>query len=453
MAQIESSPVHAQWKSRITFIFAATGSAVGLGNIWKFPYITGESGGGAFVLVYLICIVAMGIPVMMAETLLGRRGRSNPISTMSSLAEEAGVSRLWRYLGWMGVIAGILILSYYSVIAGKTIAYIFKIMTGMLVSLTPELAETSVQSLNTSIFALTLWHSVFMAATMYIVVRGVNEGIEKAVEFLMPALFIILLILVAYAMTTGAFVQGLSFLFKPDWSALSGKTILIAMGQAFFTLSLGMGAIMVYGSYLPKGISIARTSAIVALADTSVALLAGIAIFPIVFANGFEPSSGPDLIFKTLPMAFSTMFGGTVFGIMFFVLLVFAALSSSISLIEPAVSYIVENKGLSRQRACILMGGLTWLVGMGTVFSTNIWAEMTLFGKTFFELVDFLTANIMLPIGGILIAVFAGWIMNKKNSVDELELPDDGVGYKIWSFLICYVAPTVVVLVLLNSLF
>ena len=384
MAQVESSPVHAQWKNRVTFIFAATGSAVGLGNIWKFPYITGESGGGAFVLVYLICIIVMGIPVMMAESMLGRRGRSNPISTMSSLAEEAGASRLWRYLGWMGVIAGILILSYYSVIAGKTIAYIFKILTGMLADLTPALAETSVQSLNTSVFALTLWHSVFMAATMYIVVRGVNEGIEKAVEFLMPALFIILLILVAYAMTTGAFIQGLTFLFKPDWSALSGKTVLIAMGQAFFTLSLGMGAIMVYGSYLPKGISIARTSAIVAFADTAVALLAGIAIFPIVFANGFEPSSGPDLIFKTLPMAFSTMFGGTIFGLMFFVLLVFAALSSSISLIEPAVSYIVENKGLSRKRACVLMGGLTWLLGMGTVFSTNIWAEMTLFGKNIF---------------------------------------------------------------------
>lgn len=453
MAQVESSPVHAQWKNRVTFIFAATGSAVGLGNIWKFPYITGESGGGAFVLVYLICIIAMGIPVMMAESMLGRRGRSNPISTMSSLAEEAGASRLWRYLGWMGVIAGILILSYYSVIAGKTIAYIFKILTGMLADLTPALAETSVQSLNTSVFALTLWHSVFMAATMYIVVRGVNEGIEKAVEFLMPALFIILLILVAYAMTTGAFIQGLTFLFKPDWSALSGKTVLIAMGQAFFTLSLGMGAIMVYGSYLPKGISIARTSAIVAFADTAVALLAGIAIFPIVFANGFEPSSGPDLIFKTLPMAFSTMFGGTIFGLMFFVLLVFAALSSSISLIEPAVSYIVENKGLSRKRACVLMGGLTWLLGMGTVFSTNIWAEMTLFGKTFFELVDFLTANIMLPIGGILIAVFAGWIMNRKNSVDELEMSEDGIGYKVWRFLICYVAPPVVVLVLLNSLF
>ena len=286
--------------------------------------MAGENGGGAFVLVYLICVAAFCIPIMMSETMMGKRGRRNPIATLGYLANEANAKQVWRLLGWLGLLAGLFILSYYSVIAGKTIAYVLKIMTGLLSELTAERAQQSVHSLNSSIFALTIWHSAFIAATMYIVARGVNEGIEKAIQFLMPALFIILLLLVFYAMTTDSFGDGLAFLFSFDLSTLSGKTILLAMGQAFFTLSLGMGAIMVYGSYLPDGISIARTTTIVAIADTTVAILAGMAIFPIVFANGFTPAEGPDLIFKTLPLAFSNMFGGTLFGLMFFILLVFA---------------------------------------------------------------------------------------------------------------------------------
>lgn len=444
---------HAHWSSRLTFILAATGSAVGLGNIWKFPYITGEHGGGAFVIIYLLCVAAIGIPIMMAETMLGRRGGKNPISSMDSLAQEANVTRTWRFLGWMGVMAGFIILSYYSVIAGKTIAYVLKISTGLLSELDVNAAEQSINSLNSSVFALTLWHSIFMAATMYIVVQGVNEGIESAVKFLMPGLFIILLILVFYAMTTGAFGEGLSFMFSPNFSALSGETVLIAMGQAFFTLSLGMGAIMVYGSYLPEGISIARTSVIIAFADTAVAILAGIAIFPIVFANGLEPAAGPDLIFKTLPLAFSGMFGGTLFGLMFFVLLVFAALSSSISLVEPAVSFMVEKYDFSRKQACIFSGAVIWLLGMGTVFSSNIWAEVTVFGKTIFEFLDFLSANLMLPLGGILMAVFAGWIMRRENSADGLEISAQGTLFKVWRFLVCYVAPAAVAIVLLGGIF
>jgi neurotransmitter:Na+ symporter, NSS family len=444
---------HVQFRSRITFILAATGSAVGLGNIWKFPYMTGENGGGAFVMIYLICVVAMGIPIMMAETMLGRRGHKNPISTMESLAEEAKVNPAWKYLGWMGVFAGFIILSYYSVIAGKTMHYVLKIVTGLLWDLDVTVAEETISSLNGSIFSLTFWHSLFMFLTMFIVMRGVNEGIEKAVEFLMPGLFLILLVLVLYAMTTEGFGQGLEFLFSPDFGELTGGSILVAMGQAFFTLSLGMGAIMVYGSYLPKGISIANTTAIVALCDTLVALLAGIAIFPIVFSNGLEPASGPDLIFKTLPLAFANMFGGTLFGLMFFILLIFAALSSSISLIEPAVSYMTENWEISRKDACIYAGGATWALGLGTVFSTNIWAEVKFFGTTFFGFMDYLSANLMLPLGGILMAVFAGWIMTQKNSAEGLEISEDSDLYKAWQFLVRYVAPAVVSLVLLSGLF
>lgn len=452
MANINTGTHHVQWSSRMAFILAATGSAVGLGNIWKFPYITGENGGGVFVLVYLLCVAVIGLPIIMSETLLGRRGQRNPIMTMGKLAEEAGVSRLWSGIGWIGVTAGFLILSYYSVIAGKTIAYMFKITTGLLSNLDAGAAEHSIQSLNESIFALTLWHSVFIGLTMYIVARGINDGIERAVKLLMPGLFIILLILVVYAMSTGSFLEGLAFMFSLNFDAVSSQTVLLAMGQAFFTLSLGMGAIMVYGSYLPKGISIARTSVIIAIADTSVAILAGMAIFPIVFANGFEPAMGPDLIFKTLPMAFSNMFAGTIFGLMFFVLLIFAALSSSISLIEPAISYIVEKFNLSRDKACIFAGALTWLLGMGTVFSGNIWSQSIIKGKTFFNLIDYVSANILLPLGGILMAVFSGWIMSQTNTSNELEMSDVSRIYQIWRILVRYVAPISVGIILVTGL-
>ncbi len=448
-----NTTIHAHWSSRITFILAATGSAVGLGNIWKFPYITGENGGGAFVLIYLLCVAIIGVPIIMAETMLGRRGQRNPIMTMEHLAEEANVSKLWHFLGWMGVLAGFMILSYYSVIAGKTIAYALKITTGFLSQLDADIAEHAVMSLNESVFALTLWHTVFISATMYIVARGINEGIEQAVKFLMPSLFLILLVLVAYAMTTDSFGEGISFMFNFDLAAVTGKTILLAMGQAFFTLSLGMGAIMVYGSYLPKGISIGQTAMVIAVTDTAVAILAGVAIFPIVFANAFEPSMGPDLIFKTLPMAFSHMFGGNVFGLMFFVLLIFAALSSSISLIEPAVSYVVEKYQVSRQKACVIAGVLTWALGMGTVFSTNIWMEKTIMGKTFYGVLEFISANVLLPLGGILMAVFAGWIMTEKNTADELEVSESNILYKSWRILVRYVAPAAVTIVLIAGLF
>ena len=441
--------IHGEWSSRFAFILAATGSAVGLGNIWKFPYIAGQNGGGAFVLVYLICVALIGIPIMMAETMLGRRGRQSPINTMQSLAEEAKANPNWHFLGWLGVVAGFLILSYYSVIAGWAGAYVVKSVSGDFSGASAEVTSSLFGDFVASPLQLLFWHTLFMVATMVVVARGVQGGLEKSVRFLMPALFVLLLVLVGYAMSTDAYEQGIAFLFSPDFSRLSTSGILTAMGQAFFTLSLGMGAIMVYGSYLPSHVSIARTSMIIAGADTLVALLAGIAIFPIVFANGLEPGSGPGLIFQTLPIAFGKMPGGAFFGMLFFILLVFAALSSSISLIEPAVAWLVENKGISRRRACVWSGFVTWLLGLGTVFSFNLWADFTLFGNTFFDVLDYLTANIMLPLGGLLLAVFAGWIMKQRASKDELS--DDGVlVYQVWRFLIRYVSPVAVAIIFLD---
>ncbi|NOQ36015.1 MAG: sodium-dependent transporter [Methylococcaceae bacterium] len=448
MADIKKSQ-HGEWSSRFAFILAATGSAVGLGNIWKFPYITGENGGGAFVVVYLLCVLAIGIPIMIAETMLGRRGRQSPINTMSDLADEAGAHKNWHYIGWLGVIAGFLILAYYSVIAGWALSYVLKALTGSFSGGNPETMGALFKGLMDSPVQQVFWHSVFMAATMFIVARGVSGGLEKAVRFLMPTLFVLLILLVGYAMTTGYYMQGLEFLFKPDFSEIDGHAILTAMGHAFFTLSLGMGAIMVYGSYLPKHISIAKTSIIISCADTAVALLAGMAIFPIVFANGLEAGSGPGLIFQTLPIAFGNMTGGWLFGILFFILLSFAALSSSISLIEPAVAYLVENKNIARQKACIWAGLITWGLGVTVAFSFNIWSGFTIFGKGIFDLLDYLTANLMLPIGGFCIAIFAGWVMKPEDSKHELEMTNPQI-YEAWKFLVSYVAPAAVFIVFLN---
>ena len=444
----KTKSIHGQWSSRFAFILAATGSAVGLGNIWKFPYITGENGGGAFVMVYLLCVVALGIPIMIAEIMLGRRGRQSPINSMQSLAEEAGADPRWRYVGWAGMIAGFLILAYYSVIAGWSMAYIVKAFFGSFMNSSAEEIQRLFENLMASPIQQIFWHTAFMFITMQLVMRGVQGGLEKAVRFLMPTLFVILMLLVAYAMSSGAYEQGMAFLFTPDFSKIDADAVLSAMGHAFFTLSLGMGAIMVYGSYLPSHVSIVKTTFFIAGADTVVALMAGIAIFPLVFANNLEASAGPGLIFQTLPLAFGHMGGGWLFGLLFFILLFFAALSSSISLIEPAVAWLVENKEIERHQACTWAGTACWLLGIGVVFSFNIWSDVKVFDKNLFEILDYLTANLMLPLGGLAIAVFAGWAIKQQHAEQELEIPAQG--FQAWHFLIKYVAPAAVFLVFLH---
>ena len=449
MTDNTKTSIHGEWSSRSAFILAATGSAVGLGNIWKFPYITGENGGGAFVIVYLLCVALIGIPIMIAETMLGRRGKQNPVATMQTLSQEAHADPRWHYLGWLGIVAGVMILSYYSVIAGWASAYVVKAFLGSFFDADAPAIEQLFRNFIGSPWQLSFWHTLFMAATMWIVARGVAQGLEKSVSILMPALFVLLTLLVIYAMTTREYLQGIHFLFSLDFSKLTGKGILIAMGQAFFSLGLGMGCVMAYGAYLPKNVSIAHTSIIIAGVDTLVALLAGIIIFPIVFTHGLNPGSGPGLIFETLPIAFGSMTGGWVFGVLFFVILVFAALSSAIALIEPAVAWLVESKGMTRQEACLKAGLAAWLLGFGSIFSFNIWSNFKIFGLTFFDALDYLTANIMLPIGGFAIALFAGWLMQTQHSKQELAMTETS-HYQIWQFLIKFIAPTAVFLVFLH---
>lgn len=443
--------MHGFWQSRWLFILAATGSAVGLGNIWKFPYITGENGGGAFVLVYLLCISIIGIPVMIAEVSLGRMGRQSPINTMKALAQKAGANPLWASIGWMGAIAGFLILSFYSVIAGWALSYTVEMASGTFVNISAEGSGKIFGGLLGDPTQLTLWHTAFMVLTMAIVARGVNAGLEKAIKVLMPALFILLFILFGYALSSSGFAQGFAFMFDFDFSKLNSNSIIVALGHAFFTLSLGLGAIMAYGAYMPQNTSVAKTVMIVAFLDTAVAIMAGLAIFPIVFANGLEPSAGPGLLFQTLPIAFGQMGAGVIFGTMFFVLVSFAAWSSAISLAEPIVAWFVEKYKMSRTVAALIIGIGAWLLGLATVFSFNIWSDVKLFDKTIFDLLDFATTNIMLPLGGLLIALFASWTMSKSTMMSEVGITNPLL-FKAWHFTLRFLAPAAIVAVLVNGL-
>ncbi|MDE0404821.1 MAG: sodium-dependent transporter [Nitrospira sp.] len=447
----DKQPIHGQWSSRLAFIMAATGSAVGLGNIWKFPYITGENGGSAFVFVYLLCVAALGIPLMMTEVMLGRRGKRTPVNTMRDLAAEANAHQGWQIVGWSGTIAAVLILSYYSVIGGWTIGYILHAATGDFSGLSGDGASNLFGDFVGNPLVQVGWHTAFMFITIWIVARGVRHGLEKAVTYLMPVLVALLLVLVGYAMTTGYFMKGIAFLFTPDFSHFSGASMLTALGHAFFTLSLGMGSIMIYGSYVPKDTSIASTSVAVAIADTLVALVAGMAIFPIVFANDLAPGAGPSLIFETLPVAFGHMPGGTFFGTLFFVLLLIAAWTSAISLVEPTVTMLIEKFNMTRRQAAFRTGFATWLLGFGAAFSFNLWSDATILGMTVFDHLDFLTSNLMLPLGAIGMALFAGWVMSKHMSREELNMNSE-TGYLIWQVSTRVIAPIAVSIVLLHAI-
>jgi len=441
----------ALWSSRLAFVLAATGSAVGLGNIWKFPYVAGESGGGAFVLVYLFCVAVIGLPLMMAEILMGRRGRQNPADSFRDLARESGAGGAWWLVGAIGILTGILILSFYSVIAGWAIAYVPQALTGDFTGLSAAQVGDIFTALVADPSRLAFWHSLFLLITIGIVAGGVEAGLEKAVKYLMPALFGILLILFGYSAASGYMGDAMAFMFTPDFSKLTPATVLSAVGMAFFSLSLGMGAIMMYGAYLPAGASIPRLAFAVVLADTSVAILAGLAIFPIVFGNGLEAGGGPGLVFMTLPLAFGQMTGGAVLGTLFFTLLVVAALTSAISLLEPCVSWLMRHSNMSRRLAAITTGVVVWLLGFGTIFSFNIWADFKpLLDKTLFDLLDGLTSNILLPLGGLLLAVFVARFVPRKILGEELDWPD-GFKFRLWHFLLRYVVRIGIILVFLNA--
>jgi NSS family neurotransmitter:Na+ symporter len=443
---------HGMWSNRWLFVLAAAGSAVGLGNIWKFPYIAGENGGGAFVILYLLCIAFVGIPIMMAEVLIGREGRQSPINTMRHLIKQHHRHSAWVLIGWAGVIAGFLILSYYVVIAGWALFYILQMGSGALEGATAEQAGALFSDFLASPLELVFWQTLFMCLTVYIISRGVISGLETAVRWFMPMLFVLMAVLLGYAVTSDGWSQGVEFMFRMDFASLTPDAVLAAMGQAFFTLSLGMGAIMAYGAYVPSSASIFSTVSIIAGLDTLVAVVAGLAIFPIVFANGLEPSQGPGLMFVTVPLAFGQMPLGALFGTIFFLLVSFAAITSAISISEPALAYLVEEYNAKRGRVAVSLGVISWVLGLGTVFSFNYWADVNVLGQpTFFDFASFVTDKVLLPIGGLFIGLFGAWALPKTVIGAQLGI-DGGVRAVLWKLLAGIVAPLAVLVVFVNTL-
>lgn len=438
------------WLSRWGFVLAATGSAVGLGNIWKFPYITGEYGGGAFVLMYLACILAIGIPVMMTEIAIGRRGRGSPIDAISRVVREGGGHPAWKAVGSMAMLAGFMILCFYVVVAGWAFAYTWKMLDGSLAASSVEGLAQVFEAHNANPWALGGWSVLVALLTLWIVGKGVQAGVERAFRWMMPGLAVMLLILVGYAFTSGGFDRGFAFLFSFDTSKLTGEALLAALGHAFFTLSLASGAILTYGSYIPDGQSIVRTSFMVAIIDTCVALLAGLAIFPIIFANGMDPSAGPGLIFMSLPLAFQQMPFGTAFGVLFFAMVSIAALTSAISMIEATVAYLNEKHGVSRTKAAIGSGAVLLTISLLAMLSFNVGADWKLFGTTLFDALDYLTSRWMMPLGGILMSVLAGYCLRAEIMRDELDLPP--LGHALWLYMVSYVCPVLILMVFLHAL-
>ena len=406
------------WGSKIGFVFAASGSAIGLGNIWKFPYIAGENGGAVFIFVYLICIVIVGLPVVIAEILMGRTTQRNPVGAFRALSG----SKFWTAIGGIGVLAGFIILSFYTVIAGWSLGYMIEAVQGTFSSLgTAQQASNYFNALVGDPTWMIGFYTLFFVFTMAVVILGVNEGIEKGSKIMMPILFVILVILMIKGISLEGSKAGLDFLIKPDWSKITGSSVLIALGHAFFTLSLGMGALMTYGSYLNKKSNIPSAAVQIVLLDTLIALMAGVAIFTAVFATGQDPGSGPGLIFNTLTVVFGGMTGGYFFGLLFFILLTVAALTSAISLLEVVVAYFVDEKGWTRQRAVLIFGFLVYLFGLPSALSFNLLADKTMFGLTFFDIVDYTASNILLPVGGFFIAVFVGWVWGLDKALHELK--------------------------------
>lgn len=439
------------WKNRWSFILATTGSAIGLGNIWKLPYMIGVNGGSAFVLIFILSILLVGIPLMMTEVMLGRRVQKNPMDAMQSLAKEANASRNWKYIGAMGMLTGVLILCFYSVIGGWVLSYVVTSAQGDFSNITAAQSSAKFDALLASPWTLLFWHTVFMSVTMGVVSRGVNSGLEKANNFLIPALFAILLVLLGYSMSVGDMSSSVRFMFAFDFSKITPIATLAALGHAFFSLSIGMGAVMVYGSYLERHISIARTTIYIALADSLLGLLVGLAIYALVFANQLEPNAGPGLIFQTLPIAFGHMPWGNFFSMLFFILVAFAALTSAISLVEPTIAWVVENTKYSRKQAVSTLGILVWSIGVAVVLSFNVWQDVEIiFGLGIFDTLDKLTSTIMLPLGGLLMAIFAGYIMKADHTSDELNLKKGG--YRLWRITNNIIAPIAIIAVFLYLL-
>jgi NSS family neurotransmitter:Na+ symporter len=457
------------WGSHIGFVLAAAGSAIGLGNIWKFPYVAGKNGGAAFILIYLISILFIGLSLVIGEILIGRHSQLNPVGAFRKISNG---NRLWTLVGYLGVLTGFFILSYYNVVAGWSLGYFVEGFRGTYHTFTTsESAALFFENRITNPVWIMGFQAAFSILVLAVVYYGVARGIERFSRILMPIFILILLFLVVWGLTLEGSDDGLAFLLKPDWSNVTGKTVLEALGQAFFSLSLGMGALLTYGSYLKEDESILSSSLMIVVLDTVIALLAGVAIFTSVFAMGFSPDAGPGLVFCVLPAVFSKMPGGNLFALMFFILLAIAALTSAISLLEVIVSYFVDEKKWSRHNVVLGSGFVVFLFGIPSALSFGPLSQTILLKRTFFDLLDYLSSNILLPLGGLFTALFIGWGVKKSLFFDEFRKGAGGwidvhvfhhfspvkkkfsyltIG-NVWYFVVKFIAPVIILLVFLKS--
>ena len=446
------------WSGRFIFIMASVGAAVGLGNIWKFPYTLGNSGGSAFVLIYVLAILFIATPIMLSEMIIGRHARQSAPSAMRKLALENHTSPYWQIVGWMGLAALMLVLSFYSVIAGWTIAYLFKSVSGGLSGLSAEEVGRDFGVFLHNPGYMILWHFLFTAGTVWIVSRGIRLGLERMVRVLMPVLFITLIALVIYSGITGDFSRAFDFLFSADLTKVTPAVVLAAVGQAFFSVNVGVGAVLTYSAYLPKDVNLFRSAIAVSFGDTLVALLAGLAIFPIVFAYDLNPGEGPGLIFVTLSTAFAAMPGGSIVASLFFAMLLFAAITSSISMLETMTARACEVRSMTRPLAASAIGAVAFVLGLITVLSFSSWENVfplggieVFAGKTPFDLIDYLVSNVLLPLGGMLYTLFAGWWISRETLVEELGV-GDGAVFNLWLVLARVVAPLAIAIVFVSNL-
>ncbi|UCF65707.1 MAG: sodium-dependent transporter [bacterium] len=431
-----------QWSSKLGFIFAAAGSAIGLGNIWRFPYVTGLNGGAAFVFVYLLCVLVIGLPYLYAELALGRAIQKNPVGAISSLRPKSG----WIWVGGLGIVTGLFILSYYAVIAGWTFGYIFKMMI-------PN--ELSFGNFVANPLLVSILFSVFMLLTILVVYGGVQGGIEKWAKILMPILFVLLIALIVYSNLLPGSSRGLSFYLKPDFSKINGSVILAALGQAFFSLSLGMGLMVTYGSYISKSDNLISSGIYVALADTAIAIMSGLIIFPALFAMNQDPAAGPGLVFNVFPAIFKNMPFGIFVGVIFFILLSIAALTSTISLLEVPTAFLVDEKGVARKIAVWIVGIIVFVLGIPSALSQGAvgWLSKPIInGMEFLSLMDFIWGNLSLAFGAFLLSIFVGWVWGAKHAAKELAMGNPGFvrWAPVWGFLIRFICPITIFIILLN---
>lgn len=441
-----------EWASQTSFIFAASAAAIGLGNIWRFPYLVGENGGGVFVITYLICVVLLALPLLLGEIIIGRIGQQNPMAAFLHTAQRSNHSRLWGLVGLLSIITGFLIMTYYVVIGGWVADYTLRAIQGQFAHATQQTSRLAFRQLQNNPYEMLAATTFVVLVSFAINVLGIKNGIERAVKLMFPALLLLMVFLLCYAISTGYFDESLAFLFEPKLEDFHIKTILLALGQAFFSLNIGMGVTLMFSAYLPRKVSSTTAALSIAIADTGFALLAGLIIFPIVFAHQMQPSAGPSLIFQTLPIAFGSMHGGSIVAALFFFMLFFAAFSSIISVLEPSICWLIETFNLKRISAVSIVMIACWLVSLLSIGSFSHKELFSISDKTYFQHIDFFTAAICLPIVGLFTALFCGWAIHKSLIQQYLHWPVHSNWYKLWQGLLRYFAPLAIILILLTSI-